>query len=126
MMKFPLLVLFSSSAVFAQQPFAPGVKPFIAVDAPVIALEHVRVLDGTGTPAREDQTIVIDHGRILSSGPASQAQVPAGAQRMDLVNHTVIPGLVGMHEHLFYPSGGGVPIYIEHGMSFPRLYLASG
>src|SRR5258708_24348341 len=45
---------------------------------------------------------------------------------MNLANHTVIPGLVGMHEHLFYPSGGGVPIYIEHGMSFPRLYLASG
>jgi hypothetical protein len=31
-----------------------------------------------------------------------------------------------MHEHLFYPSGAGVPLYIEHGMSFPRLYLASG
>src|SRR5258708_6230109 len=45
---------------------------------------------------------------------------------MDLANHTVIPGLVGMHEHLFYPSGGGVPLYIESGMSFPRLYLASG
>ena len=38
---------------------------------------------------------------------------------MDLTNHTVIPGLVGMHEHLFYPSGGGVPLYIEHAMSFP-------
>jgi imidazolonepropionase-like amidohydrolase len=83
-------------------------------------------LDGTGAPATEDQTIVIDHGRILSAGPSSQAQVPAGARRMDLTDHTVIPGLVGMHEHLFYPSGGGVPIYIEHAMSFPRLYLASG
>ena len=45
---------------------------------------------------------------------------------MDLSGHTVIPGLVGMHEHLFYPSFGGIPLYIEHGMSFPRLYLASG
>jgi imidazolonepropionase-like amidohydrolase len=45
---------------------------------------------------------------------------------MELRDQTVIPGLVGMHEHLFYPSGGGVPLYIEHGMSFPRLYLAAG
>ena len=45
---------------------------------------------------------------------------------MDLAGHTVIPGLVGMHEHLFYPSGEGIPIYNEQGYSFPRLYLASG
>jgi imidazolonepropionase-like amidohydrolase len=38
----------------------------------------------------------------------------------------VIPGLVGMHEHLFYPSGEGIPIYNEQALSFPRLYLASG
>jgi len=112
--------------LWAQSVFTPGLKPFIAVDAPVIALEHVRVLDGTGAPEREDQTIVIEHGRIAAAGPASEIRVPEGAHRMDLSNHTVIPGLVGMHEHLFYPSGGGVPLYIEHGMSFPRLYLASG
>ena len=45
---------------------------------------------------------------------------------MDFSGHTVIPGLVGMHEHLFYPSFGGIPMYIEQAMSFPRLYLASG
>jgi hypothetical protein len=31
-----------------------------------------------------------------------------------------------MHEHLFYPTGGGVPIYGENAFSFPRLYLACG
>ena len=110
----------------AQSQFTPGVKPFIAVDAPVIALEHVRILDGTGAPPRENQTIVIEGGRIGAIGPADEVQVPSSAHRMALPEQTVIPGLVGMHEHLFYPSGGGVPIYIEHGMSFPRLYLASG
>ncbi|HYL74764.1 MAG TPA: amidohydrolase family protein [Bryobacteraceae bacterium] len=121
-----LIAIVSTAAALAQQPFTPGVKPFIAVDAPVIAIEHVRVLDGTGAPAQEDQTIVIDHGRIQWVGASAQAQIPAGTQRLDRAGHTVIPGLVGMHEHLFYPSFGGVPIYIEHGMSFPRLYLASG
>lgn len=114
------------AAVLGQPQFTPGVRPFIGVDAPVIALEHVRIIDGTGAPALEGQTIVIDRGRILSVGPADQARIPSGARRIDLANHTVIPGLVGMHEHLFYPSGGGIPMYIEHAMSFPRLYLACG
>src|SRR5450759_1295605 len=51
---------------------------------------------------------------------------PAGARIKDIGGHTVIPGIVGMHEHLFYPGGGGVPMYPEMAYSFPRLYLASG
>ncbi len=120
------LLMLCAMAAVAQPQFTPGLRGFIAVDAPVITLEHVRIVDGTGAAAREDQTIVIERGRIQAAGPSSQVAAPAGAHRVDLANHTVIPGLVGMHEHLFYPSGGGVPLYIEHGMSFPRLYLASG
>jgi len=106
--------------------FAPGVKPFVAVDAPVVALQHVRVIDGTGAPPREDQTIVLDHGKISAAGPFANTAAPAGAQSIDLSGTTVIPGLAGMHEHLFYPSGGGIPTYNEQAFSFPRLYLASG
>ena len=106
--------------------FNPGVQPFIAVGDPVIALVHVRVIDGTGAPPAEDQTIVIDHGKISAAGSAATVSVPAGARRMDLAGHTVIPGMVGMHEHLFYPSGEGIPIYTTQAFSFPRLYLASG
>ena len=120
------VILLQPTAVRAQNLLYPGVQPFVAVDAPVIALEHVRVIDGTGAVPREDQTIVIAQGKIRDVGPTTQVQIPAGARRMDLSNHTVIPGLVGMHEHLFYPSGAGVAIYTEHAFSFPRLYLASG
>lgn len=127
-MRIPLATIASllPVALLAQGRFTPGVKPFVAMDAPLAALEHVRVIDGTGAAPLEDQTIVIERGRIQAVGPAAQVRVPEGAKRMDLPGRTVIPGLVGMHEHLFYPSGGGVPLYIEHGMSFPRLYLASG
>jgi imidazolonepropionase-like amidohydrolase len=113
-------------AIPAQGPFTPGVKPFIKIDAPVVALEHVRVIDGTGAAPAEDQTVVIDHGRIQAVGRAGDVRIPDGAERLALARHTVIPGLVGMHEHLFYPSFNGIPLYIEQGMSFPRLYLASG
>jgi imidazolonepropionase-like amidohydrolase len=70
--------------------------------------------------------VIVDHGKIAAVGPAASTLVPAGAQVMDLAGHTVIPGLVGMHEHLFYPVGGGVPMYPEMAYSFPRLYLAAG
>ena len=113
-------------ALYAQTRFAPGIKPFLAVDAPLVALQHVRVIDGAGAAPREDQTIVIANGKITAVGPAASTTPPPGAQTLDLTGRTVIPGMVGMHQHLFYPSGGGVPLYIEQGFSFPRLYLASG
>jgi imidazolonepropionase-like amidohydrolase len=113
-------------ALAAQGRFIPGIKPFVSVDAPVVALQHVRVIDGTGAPPREDQTIIVDHGKISAAGLSASTSEPAGAQSIDLTGATVIPGLVGMHEHLFYPTGGGIPIYNEQPFSFPRLYLASG
>jgi imidazolonepropionase-like amidohydrolase len=98
-----------------------GQAQFVTVNEPLVALTHVRVIDGTGGGPREDQLVVIDHGKIR----LPQA-VPAGAKVIDLSGQTVIPGLVGMHQHLFYPSGNGVPIYGENAVSFPRLYLACG
>jgi imidazolonepropionase-like amidohydrolase len=92
-------------------------QPFVKVDAPAVALEHVRVIDGTGGPPREDQTLFIAGGKIA-------AQAPAGAVKLDLSGRTVMPGLVGMHDHLFYPMGGAV--FGEMAYSFPRLYLAAG
>ncbi|MFZ0638380.1 MAG: amidohydrolase family protein [Candidatus Acidiferrales bacterium] len=107
---------------------APGVREFVKVSAPVVALTHVRVIDGTGSPARADQTIIISGGKIQSIGDSASTAAPAGAQVLDLTGKTVIPGLVGMHEHMFYPAGGrtAVALYNEMGFSFPRLYLACG
>jgi len=105
------------------QTISPDVKQFVKVDAPAIALTHVRVIDGTGAPAREDQTVVLNKGKIESVGDASVA-VPKDAQVLDLHGYSVIPGLVGMHDHMFYPMGNG--IFGEMAYSFPRLYLAGG
>ena len=103
------------------------VRPFVTQDASVIALTHVRVVDGTGAPARTDQTLVIKDGGIIALGDAAATKIPDGAKVLDLTGRTVIPGLVGMHDHMYYPApGGGMPLYPEHGLSFPRLYLAGG
>jgi imidazolonepropionase-like amidohydrolase len=106
------------------QPQAPNIKDYIRVQSPVIALEHVRVIDGTGAPAQADQTIVISGGKITAMGKSGAVAVPADANRMDLTGYSALPGLVGMHDHLFYPGGGD--LYHDMAFSFPRLYLALG
>jgi imidazolonepropionase-like amidohydrolase len=113
------LCLTGASAV--AQTLSPEVRSFVKIDAPVIALTHVRVIDGTGTEPRDDQTIVISHGKIESVGKYPPS---AGAQVIDLHDHSVIPGLVGMHDHMFYPVAPGA--FGEMSYSFPRLYLAGG
>ena len=102
-----------------------GVRSFVRWDCPVLALTHARVIDGTGAAPFDDFTIILAQGKIQSLGSTATTPVPTGAKILDLTGHTVIPGLVGMHDHMFYPSGvrGG---YKEMGFSFPRLYLASG
>jgi imidazolonepropionase-like amidohydrolase len=110
--------------VASAQTLSPQVRGFVKVDAPVVALTHVRVIDGTGEAARDDQTVVISKGKIESIGDAASANVSKDAQVLDLHGYTVIPGLVGMHDHMFYPMGNG--IFGEMGFSFPRLYLAGG
>jgi imidazolonepropionase-like amidohydrolase len=105
-----------------QNPNAP--ENFIKITATAIALTHARVIDGTGAPARADQTIVIRDGSIAAVGPAASVTAPAGATIVDLAGRSVMPGLVMMHEHLYYTTGPGV--YGQLGASFSRLYLAGG
>jgi enamidase len=112
------------AALLAQQP-DQGIRQFVSVADSVVALTNVKVIDGTGAAPRAGQTIVMRAGAIVSVGDAASAKVPAGARTMDLSGRTVMPGYVMLHEHLFYPSGGGA-IYNEQGYSFPRLYLAGG
>ena len=119
-----LVLLLLSTSLLAQTQLSPEVKAFVTVDAPVVALAHVKVIDGTGAAPKDDQTVVIAGGRIQSIGDATKAAAPSEAKVIDLHGYTVIPGLVGMHDHLFYPAGGGW--FTEMGYSFPRLYLAAG
>src|ERR1035438_8208203 len=119
-----MFLVFASSVALVAQTLSPDVRRFVTVDAAVVALTHVRVIDGTGAAAREDQTIVISKGKIESVSDSASANVPKDAKVLDLHGYSVIPGLVGMHDHLFYPMGNG--IFGEMAFSFPRLYLAGG
>jgi imidazolonepropionase-like amidohydrolase len=119
-----LLVLLGWGALATAQTLSPEVKELVKVDAPVVVLQHVRVIDGTGAPSREDQTVVLAKGKIESVTNSASANIPKDTKLLDLHGYSVIPGLVGMHDHMFYPMGGAV--FGEMAFSFPRLYLAAG
>src|SRR6266540_20425 len=113
-------------ALTAQRPdsFTAQVREYITVDTSLLALTHVLLVDGTGAAPKANQTIVLRAGRIVSVGPSSAAPVPDGAKTLDLSGSTVIPGLVGMHDHLFYTAAGGRAVQMSY--TGPRLYLGSG
>jgi imidazolonepropionase-like amidohydrolase len=126
--RFLFVVLWMTSAPLlvgqAPGPFTEEVRRYISVDAPIIALTNVTLIDGTGGPVREDQTIVIENGKIIAVGASGGVAIPASAAVLPLTGHSVIPGLVGMHDHMFFPVGAGQ--FSPMHFSFPRLYLATG
>jgi imidazolonepropionase-like amidohydrolase len=126
-----LSLLLSLSLTAAAQPKPSPLAPYVKENAAALVLEHVRLIDGTGSAPQEDMRVDIDGGKIVAVQSASaHSSYPPNAKVLDMTGKTVIPGLVGMHEHLFYPTPqrpeGGAGTYGEAADSAPRLYLAGG
>jgi imidazolonepropionase-like amidohydrolase len=129
-----LSLAFAFTTLRAQTPaLSPAVAKYVKVTGPQILLTHVRIIDGTGAAPLEDQSILIENGKITSISKETTA-APSVAV-IDLHGHTVIPGLVGMHDHLYYiaradeaADGSSEPPLIVPQMTFtaPRMYLAAG
>jgi imidazolonepropionase-like amidohydrolase len=101
---------------------------YVKEQSPILVLDHVRVIDGTGAAPAEDQSIVIEAGKITYAGPRFKQPEIQRAKVLDLSGRTVLPGLVGMHEHLFTPapSPSQQHLLVEQSTLFPLMYLAAG
>jgi imidazolonepropionase-like amidohydrolase len=104
--------------------FTDAVRQFIAVDVPAVAITGVILMDGTGAPAREGMTVLLQGDGIVAVGADGTVDIPAGARRIDGAGHTLTPGWVMLHEHMFYPSGSAR--YNTNEISFPPMYLGGG
>jgi imidazolonepropionase-like amidohydrolase len=120
----------------AQSPeLSKTVKEFVRVSTPKVILTHVRIIDGTGAPAVEDQNLVIEAGKIAAIRKGADVPPAEGTTVLDLRGYTVMPGIVGMHNHLFYIARPNLssqrkydpPVLVpQMTFSAPRLYLAGG
>lgn len=74
------------------------------------------LIDGKSDAPRRDQVIVIRGNRIDSVTDAAKAQIPSGANVIDLSHDTVLPGMIDSHTHIFLqgedPKQGGYDINI--------------
>jgi imidazolonepropionase-like amidohydrolase len=128
--------LITAFAVNAQAPeLSSSVLNFVRVRASRVVLTHVRVIDGTGAPAVEDQNVIIENGKIISIGASANVSPAEGVSVLDLREYSIIPGIVGMHNHLYYIARPNLnadrtfeqPVLLpEMLFSAPRLYLAGG
>jgi len=119
------LLLPSAGGLLAQRPdLSPQTRRYVSEDADIIAITNVLLIDGTGKTARPGQTVVMNKGIITAVGPSSQVRPPVGARVIDGTGHSLMPGLVGLHDHLFYSASGGRSVTAI--FTGPRLYLAAG
>src|SRR2546423_2176614 len=120
-----IVTIVAAPKLHAQRPtISATVRAYTAVDTPIVALTHAKVIDGTGAAARNNQTIVIRDGRIIALGRSSSVAIPAGAQGDDLTGKSVISGPGVVHEHLFYPTRPGGDGHVAQRLT--RAYLAGG
>ena len=105
------------------------------MQAAKVVLTHVRIIDGTGASAVEDQNVVIAGGKIAEVQRGADVPPAADITVLDLHGYTVMPGIVGMHNHLFYIAEPNLdsqrhfdaPLLVpQMTFSAPRLYLAGG
>ena len=131
-----LLLLVTSLTVSAQSPeLSKAVQEFVRVNAGRVVLAHVRIIDGTGGPAVNDQNVVIEGGKITAIQKGADPAPDKGTTVLDLRGYSVMPGIVGMHDHLFYIVRPNLdswrhfdnPVLVtQMTFSAPRLYLANG
>src|SRR5471030_1699182 len=86
----------SAQSAIAQraETYDKRVKQYVVHDAPRIRIDNVRVIDGTGAPARAGQSILIRDGRIERIAATEALAGDAADTIIDGKGRTVVPGLV--------------------------------
>lgn len=87
-----------TAALSAQAPILA--KRLVKVPVGPVAFTHVKLFDADSLTFRPDQTVVVSAGKIVAVGPAGSTPLPAGAQVIDGLGKTLLPGLWDCHMHV--------------------------
>lgn len=120
----PFIILVIFWYHWSGKPIPPGsmsdyTKSFIAVHHPKVALINAILIDGTGAPAKRAQTVLIEYDFITEVNHSDSITIPVGFKIIDLDGKTLIPGIIGTHNHMRLPQGAMLS-------TSPKLYLAGG
>jgi imidazolonepropionase-like amidohydrolase len=121
--------LFISLVGISQTSFSPGVKKFIDYDSSAIAFTHCKLADVKNLKVLDDKTVIVRNGVITAIENSKSFAVPAGITVIDLTGKSLLPGLVLMHEHMYYADYPKDFSYLnlkQLPLTFPKLYLACG
>jgi len=88
-----------------------------ADEPPALVIRGVRLIDGTGAPAREGVTVIVEGERIATIGVAGRTEIPAGAQVVDAAGKTLMPGLIDTHVHF---RDYVAELFLAHGVTTVR------
>ena len=128
-------LLAGPAAAQRAEDLAPAVRQYVKVATPVVILEHVEIIDGTGGSPLRDRNLIVEGGKIAAILPGADQAASDGTTVLDLRGSAVLPGIVGMHDHLFALALPGLgpdnsynrpAMFVPMTYSAPRLYLANG
>ena len=82
----------------------------------MLAIVGANLIDGAGAPVIQNATVLVDGDRIIEAGPRASVNIPEGAEVRDATGHTIMPGLIDVHDHL---ASGGYGLTGRWGMDEP-------
>lgn len=97
-----------------------SLRPYVEYQEDLMVFTNAIVVDGTGKSIKQNQTIIIENGTFKAIGNDNEIAIPENATTINLKGKTIIPGIIGMHNHLHIPS------FPDVGDIAAKLYLASG
>jgi tetratricopeptide (TPR) repeat protein len=87
----------------------------VAATNPPLAFVHVNVIPMDHDEVLEDQTVIVQDGKIAEIGPAATLHVPRGGRRIESKGKYLIPGLTDAHVHLQTPTE--FPLFLANGVT---------
>ncbi|WP_158615440.1 amidohydrolase family protein [Acidipila sp. EB88] len=101
-------VLPSASALLLLLAPARSLAQMVTAPLPQFtAIEHVRLIDGTGRPPQSNVTVVVEgqHIQAIRASTPDARSLPPGTRAIDASGQTMIPGLINAHGHLALVNG---------------------
>jgi imidazolonepropionase-like amidohydrolase len=121
-----VMLLICSNTSYGQE-LSNQVTAYIEIQDTILAIKNVTVIDGTGGAVKYNQDILLRNNKISAIGNTGDIIIPENAKMIDATGKTVIPGLIMLHEHLFYGKPFDNHYKGTHMTnSFPQMYLAGG